>query len=56
MAAGLSETDIACRGQAWGAESAECLATIAKESGRSEARKIRLIAAAEAQTTTPNVF
>ena len=55
-AASLSDIDIACSGQAWGAESAECLATIARTSGRSDARKVRLIADAEAQTTVPNVF
>ena len=55
-AAGLSDIDIACGGQAWGAETAECLATIARTSGRSDARKVRLIADAQAQMTTPNVF
>ena len=54
--AGLSDTDIACSGQAWGAENVDCLATIAKASGRSDARKVRLIANAGAQSTTPNVF
>ncbi len=43
---GLSETEIACHGQAWGAESAECLAMIAKESGRTDGRKVRVIAGA----------
>jgi hypothetical protein len=43
----MSETDIACRGQAWGAESEGCLAVIAKESGKGDARKIRTIASAE---------
>jgi hypothetical protein len=55
-ATGLSDIDIACGGQAWGAETAECLATIARTSGRSDARKVRLIADAQAQMTTPNVF
>ena len=41
---GLSEAGMACHGQAWGAESAECLATIAKESGRADGRKVRVIA------------
>ncbi len=41
---GLSETEIACNGQAWGAESAECLAMIAKESGRIDGRMVRVIA------------
>ncbi len=44
---GLSEIDIACEGQAWGAQSAACLAAIAKESGHtSDGRKIRVIAGA----------
>lgn len=42
--AGLSEIEIACHGQAWGAESAECLATIARDSGRTGGRKVRVIA------------
>lgn len=44
--AGLSEIDIACHGQAWGAESAECLATIARDSGRIDGRRVRVIAGA----------
>ena len=43
---GLSETEIACNGQAWGAESAACLAMIAKESGRTGGRNVRVIAGA----------
>ena len=43
---GLSEADIACHGQVWGAESVECLATISKGSGRTDGRRIRLIAGA----------
>ena len=45
-AVGLSEAEIACHGQVWGAESAECLATISRESGRTDGRKIRVIAGA----------
>lgn len=41
---GLSEIEIACHGQVWGAESAECLATIAQESGRADGHKVRVIA------------
>ena len=52
----MSETDIACRGQAWGAESEACLAVIAKEAGKGEARKIRLIAAAEARRHRRRTF
>jgi hypothetical protein len=51
-----SETDIACRGQAWGAESEACLAVIARESGKGEDLRIRLVAAAYPGPTTPNVF
>lgn len=43
---GLSETEIACHGQVWGAESAECLAMIARESGRTDGRRVRVIAGA----------
>ena len=43
---GLSEIEIACNGQVWGAESAECLAMIAKESGRTGGRNVRVIAGA----------
>ena len=52
----LSETEIACRGQAWGAESKICVETIAKQAGMREARKVRLIASAEPVRTTPNIF
>ena len=52
----LSETEIACSGQAWGAENEACLRVIAKESGKSATRPIRLIAAAEPDLSTPNVF
>lgn len=40
-----SDADAACQGQAWGAESAQCLSVIARESGREGAQMIRLIAA-----------
>jgi hypothetical protein len=43
---GLSDTDIACHGQVWGAESAECLAMIARQSGRTDGRTVRVIAGA----------
>ena len=52
----LSETQIACRGQAWAAESADCLAVIAREAGREGARKVRMLASAEPMTHTPNIF
>jgi hypothetical protein len=50
------EIDFACQGQAWGAESAECLRVIAAQSGTHKARAIRMIANAAPLTTTPNVF
>lgn len=40
---GLSEIEIACQGQAWGSETAECLATIARDAGRVGGRKVRVI-------------
>jgi hypothetical protein len=52
--AAFSDIDIACSGQAWGAENADCLAMIARASGRSDLRKVRLIA--DAETKVPNVF
>lgn len=44
VAAGFSETDIACHDQAWGAESVQCLAVIGKQGGVS--RAVRVIAGA----------
>lgn len=52
----LSETDIACQGQAWGEEGEACLGAIAKETGERDVRKVRLIANAELVRTTPNIF
>jgi len=43
----VSPTDVACRGQAWGAESNECLVMIAREAGRSADFKVRKLASAE---------
>jgi hypothetical protein len=54
--AAASEADIACRGQAWGAESEACLQVIAREAGRGEGVRIRLVAADTPETTAPNVF
>lgn len=54
--AARSETDIVCTGQAWGAESEECLIAIARESGRHDIRAIRLVARAEPDTSAPNIF
>lgn len=52
----MSQTDRACRGQAWGAESADCLGVIVAESGLGKARKVRMVARAEPLTDTPNIF
>lgn len=52
----MSETDIACRGQAWGSENEGCLSVIEKQSGKGEARKIRVIANAAGPDATPNIF
>ena len=52
----MSDVDRACQGQSWGGESAECLAMIAKDSGKAEL-KVRMIAdAGPANPTTPNIF
>lgn len=51
-----SQSDMACRGQAWGAESQECLAMIARDAGFAETRKVRLIASADLDQSAPNVF
>jgi hypothetical protein len=48
--------DFACRGQAWGAESIDCLRAIAEQSGTHKARTIRMIANAAPLTGTPNIF
>lgn len=45
ISAGPSGSEIACHGQAWGAQSPECLAMIARDSGVA-GRKIRVIAGA----------
>jgi hypothetical protein len=54
----VSDVDVACRGQAWGAETSECLGVIAKEAGkvRQEPVRIRMIADAGPAATTPNIF
>ncbi|BCH22601.1 hypothetical protein [Mesorhizobium sp. L-8-3] len=52
----MSETERACQGQAWGNESLDCLLVIAREAGDRKARTIRMIANAEPNRQTPNVF
>ena len=42
-----SPTETACHGQAWGAESDECLVMIAREAGRSADFKVRKLASAQ---------
>ena len=50
------EIDFACKGQNWGAESADCLRVIAEQSGQHRARAVRMIANAAPLTNTPNIF
>lgn len=50
-----SEAERACRGQAWGSESLDCLVMIAREAGKAEG-PVRLVAAAEPNRAAPNVF
>ena len=52
----MPEIDYVCKGQAWGAESADCLRVIAEQSGIHKARAVRVIANAAPLTDTPNVF
>ncbi len=46
-----SPKDTACHGQAWGAESDECLVMIAREAGRGDDFKVRKLAGADANQT-----
>jgi hypothetical protein len=52
----MPEIDFVCRGQAWGAESPDCLRVIAEQSGIHKARAVRVIANAAPTAATPNVF
>lgn len=50
------QSDSACKGQAWGSESLECLTMIAHENGKAE-HKIRVVVAAlPAGLDTPNIL
>jgi hypothetical protein len=49
------EVDFACKGQSWGAETADCLRVIAEQSGARKGRAVRMIANTE-RLNTPNVF
>jgi len=51
----MRPAEIACDGQAWGAESDDCLVMIAQEAGRDDA-KVRRLASAAPLETTPNIF
>jgi hypothetical protein len=48
----LSRIDIACTGQAWGAESEACLVAIARQAGKDEIVAIRVVALVEPQAPT----
>lgn len=50
-----SEAERACRGQAWGAETRDCVVMIVREAGKAEGQ-IRMVAAAEPDRAAPNVF
>ncbi|MEQ1952186.1 hypothetical protein [Mesorhizobium sp. CN2-181] len=52
----MRESDNACRGQAWGEESYDCLVQIAKESGKTDAVRVRKLALAGSPTATTTVF
>jgi hypothetical protein len=51
----MRPAEIACDGQAWGAESDDCLVMIAREAGRDDV-KVRRLASAAPLETTPNIF
>lgn len=48
--------DFACKGQAWGAESEDCLRVIAEQSGAPASRDVRMIASADASSDTAGVY
>ena len=50
------QVEFACKGQNWGAESADCLRAIAEQSGQHKARAVRMIANAAPLASTPNIF
>jgi hypothetical protein len=50
-----SEAERACRGQAWGAETRDCLVMIAREAGKADI-PVRLVAADVPNHAAPNVF
>ncbi|WP_421916004.1 hypothetical protein [Mesorhizobium sp.] len=52
----MPEIEFACRGQAWGAETADCLRVIAEQSGKHRASAVRMIANAAPLANTPNIF
>ena len=52
----LRESDNACRGQAWGSESYDCLVQIAREAGKSDTVKVRRLALAGSLANSSTVF
>lgn len=52
----MPEIEFACKGQAWGAETADCLRVIAEQAGKHRSHAVRMIASAAPLTTTPNIF
>ena len=48
----LSRIDIACAGQAWGAESEACLVAITRQAGKNEIVAIRVVALVEPDAPT----
>lgn len=50
-----TEAERACRGQAWGAETRDCLVMIAREAGKADG-PVRLVAADVPNHEAPNVF
>jgi hypothetical protein len=50
-----SEAERACRGQAWGAETRDCVVMIAREAGKAEV-PVRLVVADIPNRDAPNVY
>jgi len=51
----FKESDIVCRGQSWSGEDDACLRQMALDSGVAE-RKVRRLAVADIDSSTPNIF
>lgn len=52
----LRESDSACRGQAWGSESYDCLVQIARDAGKGDTIRVRRLALAGPLADTSAVF